>query len=172
MKALGRPDRSEASDYYHVYIDQVGDGDIRSILGTQAAEALALFESISEEKSLERYAPEKWSIRQVLSHINDCERMFVFRAFWFARGFDSPLPSFDQNVAIAGAEADVRPCRSHADEFRVVRAATQAFFQDLPAEAWDRHGTASGNRFTVRALAYITAGHVAHHATILRNRYL
>jgi len=166
------PEHSEAAEYYFTYIDQVGPGDIRAILDAQSASALELFESISEEQSLQRYAPGKWSIREALSHLNDGERLFVFRAFWFARGFDSPLPSFDQNVAIAAAEADARSWRSHVDEFRVVRAATLAFFAELPADAWDRHGIASDNRFTVRALAYIAAGHVAHHLAILRNRYL
>lgn len=166
------PERSEAAEYYFTYIDQVGPGDIRAILDAQSAAALELFESISEAQSLRRYAPGKWSIREVLSHLTDAERLFVFRAFWFARGFNSPLPSFDQDVAIAAAEADARSWRSHVDEFRVVRAATLAFFGELPAEAWDRHGTASDNRFTVRALAYIAAGHVAHHAAMLQSRYL
>lgn len=172
MSVTTAPDRTEAAEYYFTYIDKVGPGDICRILEEQLAETLPQLEAISEERSLHRYAPDKWSIREVLSHLNDGERLFVFRAFWFARGFNSPLPSFDQNVAIAAAEADARSWRSHVDEFRVVRAATLAFFGELPAEAWDRHGTASDNRFTVRALAYIAAGHVAHHAAILRTRYL
>jgi hypothetical protein len=107
-----------------------------------------------------------------VSHLYDTERLFVFRAFWFARGFDSPLPSFDQNVAVSTAGADERPWRSHVDEFRAVRAATLAIFQELPADAWTRRGVASGNPFTVRALAYLSAGHVSHHTRILRERYL
>jgi hypothetical protein len=125
-----------------------------------------------EDQSQVRYASDKWSIRQVLSHINDTERLFVFRALWFARALDEPLPSFDQNVAIASAGADERSWRSHVDEFRAIRTATLSFFRHLPAEAWMRRGTASGNPFTVRALAYITAGHVTHHSRILRERYL
>jgi hypothetical protein len=104
--------------------------------------------------------------------VNDCERLFVSRAFWFARGFDSPLPSFDQNTAISTAGADDRPWGSHVDEFRAVRAATVPFFQNLPTDAWARRGIASGNPFTVRALAFLTAGHVVHHSRILRERYL
>jgi DinB superfamily len=172
MEPMPRPDRSEAAEYYFHYIDQVGGGDIRTLLETQAAEAFAFFHGIPEERSLHRYGEGKWSIREVLSHLNDCERLFVFRAFWFSRGFDSPLPSFDQNVAIASAGADGRPWRSHLEEFRVVRAASLAFFRELPEEAWHRAGVASENRFTVRALAYIAAGHVAHHVSILRDRYL
>lgn len=166
------PERTEAAEYYFTYIDQVGGGDIRQILEAQAGETLrVLRDTFSEELSRHRYAPDKWSIKQVLSHVNDTERAFVFRALWFARGFDSPLPSFDQNIAIAGAAADERSWNSHLVEFEAVRAATLTFFQNLPAEAWLRRGVASGNTFTVRALAYITAGHVTHHMRILQERY-
>jgi hypothetical protein len=165
-------DRSEAAEYYFTYIDQVPDGDIVEILRTQEAEMLELLRGIPEARSLHRYAAGKWTIREVASHVNDCERMFTFRAMWFARGFDSALPSFDQDVAIAGAAADARPLSSHIDEFRAVRAATLALFAEMPHEAWTRRGVASGNPFTVRALAHITAGHVAHHARLLRERYL
>ena len=165
-------DRSEAAEYYFTYIDQVPDGDIVEILRKQEAEMLQLLRGIPEDRSLHRYAAGKWTIREVASHVNDCERMFTFRAMWFARGFDSALPSFDQDVAIAGAAADARPLSSHIDEFRAVRAATLALFAEMPHDAWTRRGVASGNPFTVRALAHITAGHVAHHARLLRERYL
>jgi DinB superfamily len=111
-------------------------------------------------------------MRQVLSHVNDTERVFVFRALWFARGFDSPLPSFDQHTAMAGAAADACAWSSHVEEFRAVRSATLALFANLPADAWTARGVASGASFTVRALAYITAGHVTHHLNILQKRYL
>lgn len=172
MPMTTAPDRTEAAEYYFTYINQVEGGDIRHVLEAQSAETLARLNEISDEKSLYRYAPEKWSIRQVVSHLSDCERLFVFRALWFARGFDSPLPSFDQNVAVAAADADSRSWRAHVEEFRAVRAATTAFFQNLPPEAWTRRGIASGNPFTVRALAYIAAGHVTHHMRILGERYL
>jgi hypothetical protein len=165
-------DRAEAAEYYFTYINQVPDGDIVQILQTQEEETLQLLRGIAEEHSLHRYEPDKWTIREVASHVNDTERMFTFRALWFARGFDSELPSFDQDVAIRAAAADARPLSSHVGEFRTVRAATLALFRNLPAEAWARRGVASGNPFTVRALAYITAGHVAHHNRILRERYL
>jgi hypothetical protein len=166
------PDRTEAADYFFTYIDQVAGADIRDVLDAQASEVLAFLEGISEDGSLERYASDKWSIRQVVSHVNDTERAFVFRALWFARGLDGPLPSFDQDIAIASAGADARSWRSHIDEFRAVRAATVTFFRDLPADAWARRGVAGGNPFTVRALAFICAGHLAHHTRILRERYL
>jgi DinB family protein len=169
---MTRPERTEASEYYFKYIDQVPDGDIRDILDAQLTEAVALLRGISEEQSLHRYAPDKWSIREVLSHVIDTERLFVFRAFWFARGFDSPLPSFDQHIAMAAAGADARSWHSHLKEFRDARASTVTFFRNLPEEAWSRRGIASDNPFTVRALAYTGAGHLAHHLTILRERYL
>jgi len=169
---IGRPERGEVGDYYFTYIDKVGDGDIRTLIAAQTAEALALFDSISEEQSRHRYAPGKWSIREVLGHVNDCERLFTFRAFWFARGLGAPLPSFDQDAAAAGAGSDERSWRSHVDEFRAVRAATEALFTHMPDAAWTRRGVASDNPFSVRSLAYITAGHVTHHVLGLRGQYL
>ena len=167
-----RPERTEAAEYYFTYIDQVPDGDICETLRAQTADALDFIAGVSKEQSLIRYAPGKWSVREVLSHVNDAERLFVFRAFWFARGFDSPLPSFDQNIAVGAAGADARTWRSHVDEFRAVRDATMTFFESLPEEAWARRGIASDNPFSVRALACITVGHVSHHLRILRERYL
>ena len=166
------PTASEAAPYYFRYIDRIASGDIVAVLQTQLEEMSALLAGISEEKSLHRYAPEKWSIRQVVNHVNDTERVFVSRAFWFARGFDSPLPSYDQEVSAAAARADEFSWVSHVEEFRGVRLATLAFFGNLPAGAWMRSGIASGNPFSVRALAYITAGHASHHTAILRERYL
>jgi hypothetical protein len=165
------PARSEAAEYYFTYIDQVPPGDIRQILEDQFAEVTEYLQGITEERSLHRYAPDKWSIREVLGHLNDTERLFVFRAFWFARGFDTPLPSFDQNVALAASSAHERSWASHVSEFRTVRWATRTFFQNLPAEAWSRRGIASDNPFTVRALAYMCAGHLIHHMKILQERY-
>ena len=169
---VGAPDRTEAAEYYFKYIDRVGDADICRALVCQLEETLQLLRGISAEQSLHRYAPDKWSIRQVLSHLNDTERLFVFRAWWFARGFESELPSFDQNVAATAARADERMWNSHVDEFMTIRAATVSFFRGLSPEAWLRRGHASGNPFTVRALAYIAVGHVIHHSALLRERYL
>ena len=166
------PDRTEAAEGYFTYINQVAGNDICEILDTQLTETLALLHGISDEQSLHRYAADKWSIREVVSHLNDTERVFVLRAVWFARGLDSPLPKFDQNIAISAAGADERSWSSHIDEFRAVRVATSAFFRNLPADAWARRGVASGKPFTVRALAFISAGHVTHHLKIVRERYL
>jgi hypothetical protein len=168
------PDRTEAADYFFKYIERVTvepGRDICDVLESQLAETLTVFEGITEERSLHRYAPDKWSIRQVASHVNDTERVFAGRALWFARGLDGALPSFEQDTAIAAAGADDRSWRSHVDEFQAVRSSTIELFRHLPADAWLRRGVASGNPFSVRALAYITAGHVAHHLDIHRERY-
>lgn len=167
-----RPQESEAAPYYFTYIDKVGHGDIVATLENQIGEALPFLSGISEEKSLHRYAPEKWTIRQVLGHINDTERLFAFRALWFARGLPEPLSSFDQDIAVAHAASDEISWTTHIEEFQRVRLATISLFANLPVEAWMRTGTASGNLFTVHALAYITAGHLLHHVAILRERYL
>jgi hypothetical protein len=167
-----RPARGEAEEYYFGYIDQVPGTLVLPVLAAQLGEMLALFDGISDEQSLRRYAPDKWTIRQALSHVNDAERLFVFRAFWFARGFESPLPSFDQNVAVTAAAANDLQWRTHVEDFRAIRGATLTFFRGLPLAAWDRRGVASENPYTVRALAYITAGHAIHHNRILRERYL
>jgi hypothetical protein len=169
---IGRPAATEHAPYYSTYIDRIESGDIVDVLKTQSEELLAPLGSISEDKSLYRYAPDKWSIREVLNHVSDSERVFMSRALWFARGFQTPLPDYDQNVCVPAARADEVSWSSHLDEFRAVRQATIAFFRNLPEDAWMRTGTASGNRFTVRALAYVVAGHVAHHIAILQERYL
>jgi hypothetical protein len=170
---ITRPDPTEAAEYYFTYIRQVPEGtEICELLDAQLGTTLSALRSISEERSLYRYAPDKWSIREVVNHINDTERVFAFRALWFARGFASPLPSFDQDVASVGASANQRSLSSHIDDFQGVRAGTLSLFRNLPDEAWMRRGVASGNTFTARALAYIAAGHVTHHLTLLRERYL
>jgi hypothetical protein len=167
-----RPDRSEAAEFYFTYIDKVPAGDIRRVLATQSAETLSLLRSISDEQSLTRYAPGKWSIRELVAHVNDAERVFSFRAFWFARAFDTPLASYDQDAGMPLARADARSWGSHLEEFAAIRSATMALFDNLPDEAWKRRGVASDHPVSVRALAYICAGHVAHHVGILEERYL
>lgn len=172
LRMTGIPQRTEAAPYYFTYIDRISSPDVINVLENQLEPSLQLLRSVSDEKSLSRYAPGKWTMRQVVGHINDTERMFVFRAMWFARGFETPLPSFEQEIAVAGAQSDVVDWARHIEEFSQIRRATLSFFRNLPSEAWSRSGTASGKTFTVRALAYIAAGHLDHHLAILRDRYL
>lgn len=108
----------------------------------------------------------------MLNHISDTERVTAFRALWFARGFESPLPSYDQQVQVAGAAADDIPWARHVEEFQRVRLSTMSLFKNLPPDAWARSGIASDNRFTVRALGFLIAGHLVHHVKGLRERYV
>jgi len=172
ISMIGRPETVEAAPYYFTYINQVMGDNALGIIESQLEESVAFFSGISEENSLYRYEPEKWSIRQVLNHVTDTERAFAFRALWFARGFEARLPSYDQNVAVSGAGADRIAWAAHVEEFRRVRLSTISLFRNMPGEAWTRSGIASDNPFSVRALAFIIAGHVTHHVTVLRQRYL
>jgi uncharacterized damage-inducible protein DinB len=169
---IGHPEANEAAPYYSLYIDRITSDNIVAVLESQLTETSGLLKAISEEKSRYRYAADKWSMRQLLNHVNDTERVFLFRAFWFSRGFPDELPSYDQNVAAAAANADDFSWASHIDDFRAVREATLTFCRNLTDDAWLRSGIASGNRVTVRALAYILAGHVAHHTAVLKEKYL
>ncbi|HEV2615323.1 MAG TPA: DinB family protein [Candidatus Acidoferrales bacterium] len=168
---IGRPQSVETSPYYFTYINQVETEDVLGLLERQLEESPAFFGTISEEKSLHRYAPDKWSIRQVLGHVNDAERVFAHRALWFARGHESALPSFEQNIAASAAQADHVAWAAHVEEFRRVRLASLSLFSNMPPDGWTRSGVASDNPFTVRAIAFIIAGHLTHHVRILRERY-
>jgi len=169
---MTRPQTTEAAPYYFKYIDLIPGEDIVPAIESQMGETLQFLEGISEEQSLHSYAPGKWTIREVLNHVNDGERLFLSRAFWFARGFQDALPSFDQDVAVQMAHANDTSWAQLLEEFKNVRLATISFFNNLPAEAWRRTGVASENPVTVRALAYIIAGHVAHHRGVLQEKYL
>ena len=169
---MNRPARDEAAEYYFKYIDLVPEGDVCAVLAAQHTDTLAFLSHIPENRAHHRYAPDKWSVSGVLAHVNDCERLFAMRAFWFARGLNSPLPSFDQDVAAKHDGSESRLLRSHIEEFDTVRKASLELFSHLPEEAWLRRGIASDHPFTVRALAYIAAGHVMHHDRVLRERYL
>jgi hypothetical protein len=169
---MGFPKPDEAAPHYFSYINRISGDNIVEVLESQLRDVTSLLSGVSEEKSLHRYAPEKWSIRQVLSHVNDTERVFAFRALWFGRGFSDPLPSFDQNVSATAARADEYSWGDRVREFQKIREATLAYFRNLPDDAWARSGIASGNSVTVNALSYTIAGHVAHHIAILQQRYL
>jgi uncharacterized damage-inducible protein DinB len=155
-----------------MYIDLIPSDDIVRVFKEQMGQTVQFLEAISEEQSVHAYAPGKWTMREVLNHVNDGERIFLGRAVWFARGFQDPLPSFDQNVAVQFAHANDTSWAQLVEEFKTVRASTISFFDTLPDEAWSRTGVASENPVSVRALAYIMAGHVTHHTNVLREKYL
>jgi uncharacterized damage-inducible protein DinB len=167
-----RPAAGEFLPYYSTYIDRVPDSDIVDTLGRQITETLAAIRAIPESAGDKRYAPGKWSIRQVLGHVIDAERIFVYRALRFSRSDATPVPGFDEN---SYADNDPYANVSLADlanELEHVRQATVHFFANLDEEAMSRRGTANGAGISVRALAFIIAGHETHHLNVLRTRYL
>src|SRR5262245_26018181 len=147
-RQMTRPQTTEAADYYFKYINLITSDEIVPTFESQMDETLAFLKGISEQQSLQTYAPGKWTIREVLNHVNDGERLFLARAFWFARGFQDPLPSFEQDVAVQAAKANRTSWADLVDEFRTVRLGTISFFNNLPEEAWSRTGIASDNPFT------------------------
>jgi Uncharacterized protein conserved in bacteria len=169
---MTRPQSTEAADYYFKYIDLITGDEIVPAMENQMDEMLQFLSGISEEQSLYSYAPGKWTIREVLNHVNDGERIFTGRALWFARGFTDALPGFEQDIAVQTAHANNTSWADLVEEFKYVRLSTISFFKSVPEEAWDRTGVASDNPVTVRALAYIIAGHVTHHMGVLREKYL
>jgi hypothetical protein len=169
---MTHPLATEAAPYYSRYIDLIPSEDVISTLTTQLDETINFLNSVSEEQSLHAYAPDKWTLRQVLSHINDTERVFLFRAFWFARGAQEPLAGFDQDIFVGAAKGNDVSWSALIEEFRSVRQSTLTFFKNSPPDSWTRRGVASENPVTVRAIAYIIAGHLAHHIGVIKDRYL
>jgi uncharacterized damage-inducible protein DinB len=167
-----RPGSNEYAPFYEGYISRVPEGDIIEITRAQIGETVALLDGVDEERAAFAYAPGKWTIKQLVSHMADTERVFTYRALRFARGDETPVPGFDENVYARASSADARPFKSIVNELRAVRAATLALWEGLPAEAWARAGTANDRSVTVRALSYIIAGHELHHRAILQERYL
>lgn len=167
-----RPDPGEYNAYYDRYVALVPAGDIIALLSVQIDDTIALLRDLSEEQALHAYAPGKWSIKEVLGHIMDAERVFMHRALRFARGDDTPLPSFDENAYAQAGGCNARPLASLISELMAVRRASIALLAGLPTEAWERTGIASGYPASVRGLAWITAGHELHHRQILSQRYL
>lgn len=169
---IQRPATGEYNPYFDRYISLVPDGDLLELLQQQGGQTVTLLRDINEEKSTFAYAPGKWTIREVIGHLTDAERVFAYRALSFARGDKAPLPSFEENQWAEVSNATHRPLEDHVDDFIAVRAATLALFRGFTPADFARAGTASGNPVTVRALAYITAGHERHHTQVLRERYL
>jgi hypothetical protein len=172
---LPRPGSDDAASYYFTYIDQVPQGhglDVLAVLETGVAETRRLLADLAPEREHHRDAPRKWTVRDVIGHVVDAERVFGYRAFHIARGDTAPLPGMDQEVYAATAEADRRPLAELLDELDHLRRGHLALFHRLDEEAWERTGVASGVTFRVRAIPYILAGHEIHHRAILAERYL
>jgi N-acetylglutamate synthase-like GNAT family acetyltransferase/uncharacterized damage-inducible protein DinB len=169
---IERPGPQEYAPYYQRYIDQVPEGDLLDLLRRQVDETATHLAGVKERDAGFRYAEGKWSVRDVVGHVSDTERIFVYRALCFARGERGGLPGFEENDYVANAKFGGRPLADLVAELRAVRAATVAFFAGLDGEELQRTGTANQNPYTVRAIAYIVAGHERHHTRILVERYL
>ena len=166
-----RPEATEHAPYYGKYMALVGHGDIVGMLRSQIESTLDLLRGVPGDREQYRYAEGKWSVREVVGHLSDAERIFAYRALRFARGDSAPLQGFDENAYAANATFNDRRLSSIAEEFAAVRAASIAFFDSLTDEEWLRRGSANSQEVSVRALAWIIAGHERHHVSLLRERY-
>ncbi len=168
---MNRPESSEYADYYANYISKVPGSDVLGVLESQRLQMLQLFTGRSERDGSFRYAPGKWTVKEVLGHITDTERIFTYRALRFARGDQTPLPGFEQDDYVRCAAFGERTLAGLAEEFGAVRSASIGVFGSFKEDVWPRRGLANQKEVTVRALAFITAGHQMHHRIILEERY-
>ena len=166
-----RPDAAEYAPFYHGYISGVPEGDVIAHLRDGGRELLDALGALPEERGGFRYADDKWTIREVVGHLIDAERAIGEDALRIARGDATPLPGFEENEYVRTAGSDRRTLASLVRELGAVRESTVQLFDSFPDEVWIRRGVASGKEISVRALAYITAGHPMHHLRILRERY-
>jgi hypothetical protein len=169
---MTRPDPTEYVPYFGKYISLVEGDDIIAALSNQIDDTLAFIHGLSESQGDLRYAPDKWSIKEVIGHLIDTERIFAYRALRFARNDQSALPGFDENSYVAHSNYGARLLADLAEEFEFVRKANIYLFRHLGEEVWLRRGKANDNEISVRALAYNIAGHELHHLGIIRERYL
>lgn len=169
---IQRPDAAEFAPFYATYVDKVPSGDVLEILSRGLSETVELLESVPSDTETYRYEEGKWSIREVVGHIADAERVFAYRAFCMARGESAELPGMDQLVYAQGSNASERSLLELSAEFCAVRHATLELFRGLTDVALSRSGMASGVSFTVRTFPFIIAGHEVHHRQILREQYL
>jgi hypothetical protein len=167
---MQRPASTEYAAYYGKYIDLVPETDVVAALAAQLDEVFPFLRAVPEAQGNVRHAPYTWSVKEVVGHLTDCERVFGYRALRFARGDATPLPGFDENAYAPAAESDRVPLADLVAEFEALRRSHVWMFRNLPDAAWPRAGEANGNRVTVRAAAYILVGHARHHTAILRKR--
>ena len=167
-----RPEPNECAPYYHTYISQVPQGDIIEILEKQLEETVNLLSGLSEEKALFRYAPDKWSIKEIIGHVTDAERVFAYRALNIARNDKSELPGMEQDDYVKFAKFDDLSLADLVEEFRHVRQSNIFLFKNFDEEMQMRKGIASDCEFTVRTFPFIIAGHEKHHQNVLKERYL
>lgn len=168
----GRPLESEYPPFHAGYVSLVPEEEILPVLAEQLRDTVAFLQDIPQTLSDFRYAPDKWSIAELVGHVVDSERVFGFRAFTFARGDEASLPGFDQDPYVRSARVGDVTLATLAREFGHVRRSHLLMLERLGPSDWARTGIASGKTVSVRALAFILAGHVRHHVAILKSRYL
>lgn len=168
---IARPAPDEFFEYYGKYVDLVPGNDALPALRDQIAETARLLKPLDEAKALHRYAPGKWSVKEVVGHLSDAERVFAYRALRMGRGDATPLSGFDEKAYVPAGGFDARPLAEILREYEAVRASSLALFQGMDREALYSRGTANGKQISVRALAWIMAGHELHHRGLLVDRY-
>ncbi|HSI88277.1 MAG TPA: DinB family protein [Pyrinomonadaceae bacterium] len=169
---MRRPENNEYAPYYEGYVSSIPEPDVLSVLREQPKELTALFAGMPEHRGSFAYAPGKWTIKELLGHIIDAERVFAYRAHRFSHGDTTALSSFDQDIYVRNGRSNERTLESLILEFSFLRLANMELAKTLRDADLDLTGTASGADVTVRALLYIMAGHVRHHMNIIRERYL
>jgi len=167
-----RPALEEMPLFYHGYVSRMNSTDLFQALEQNTKQTIRALGSITSERSLHRYAPGKWSLREVVQHLTDCERIMAYRALCFARGEQAALPGFDEDAYVANADTDRRPWVDLTTEWRTVRAGSVDLFQSFTDGMLVRWGTANAGGVTVRALGWIIAGHTDHHLNVINERYL
>lgn len=170
--SIQRPEPGEYAEWYSGYVTEVPETDIVAALETQIREFRAVFDAIPASRADHRYAPGKWSIRELAGHLNDGERVFAYRALCFSRGDATPLPGFDENEYVAAAPFGHMPLPDLVAQFEHQRRSNVLLFRGLGPEGWLRSGVANENSMSVRAVAYVLVGHVRHHLGVLQARYL
>ncbi|MBG9564975.1 DinB family protein [Brevibacillus agri] len=166
-----RPNREEYGEYFAYYVEQVPEGELTAVLAKQLAQTVEMYAGLTEAQAEYRYAPGKWTVKEVLGHLIDTERIMSYRLLRIARGDQTPLVGFDENAYVAQAFFQKRDLADLLEECQAVRQSTRALLRGVAEEAWTRTGTANGNKLSARTLAYVIAGHEAHHCRILRERY-
>lgn len=166
-----RPDTTEYGSWYAGYVSLVPEDDVLSAMERQSSETQKLLASLDDAGGAYRYAEGKWSVKEIIGHLTDAERVFGYRALCFARGDRNALPGFDQSEYVAAANFDSWRIGDLAESYALTRRANVVFFRNLQPEAWDRRGMASDSPASVRGLAYIIVGHERHHVQVLRERY-
>lgn len=168
---VDRPQASEYVPYMERYISLVPDGELLALMSQQAKSTYDDLKRISEEQSYHRYAPDKWTIKEVVGHMADTERIFAYRMLCIARGEQASLPGFDENAYVGGGHFNKLAFDALVEELAGVRQSTISLCRTIHDEAWTRIGSANGNPISVRALAYSLLGHELHHLNIVKDRY-